>query len=68
MSKKTPNTKVVTVLDFMQGEIHVYTYLPKVLQEEYSDDIEEFIEAKGHSISSCQWLCTDTLSLTVHNT
>jgi hypothetical protein len=51
--------KYVTVLDFLVGEVAIYSY------EEDVEDLEEFIKDKGHDFSDCHWMATDTLKLTI---
>lgn len=53
--------RVLTVLDSFGkapgNKAKVYCYDVEGLVNEY----EDFIESKGHTLSCCQWLVTDTL-------
>jgi hypothetical protein len=57
--------KVVTVLDFLTAEVCIYRYSPSVLKKKYEDNIELFIQEKGHSLSNCEYMCADELTLKV---
>lgn len=52
--------KVVTVLDFSTGEIHIYRCPISV------EDVEQFLIGKGHRIEVIDYMCTKELILRVH--
>ena len=52
---------VVTVLDFETGEVHIYEYSHNL------EDVKDFISEQGHSVTNCQWLCTDKINLQIHS-
>lgn len=52
--------KAVTVLDFTLGEVCIYHY------EDSVEDLEAFIEEKGHRIKNCHWMATDKLILNIN--
>lgn len=58
--------KVVTVLDFRKGEVHVYQYDEMELHNKYKGDIELFIRKK-HDHSEYHYMCTDQLILQTHH-
>jgi len=46
------------VLDFTSGECFIYSVVPP--KEPPGDYCETIIENRGHSLSNCQWMLTDT--------
>lgn len=58
--------KSLVVLDFTTGEVHCYSYTLKELLKRFNDNLEEFIEYKGHRIKDCQWMCAEKLILQIH--
>ncbi len=50
-------TKLI-VLDFNKGITYIYT-LEKKLRDYKQENIEQFIEFKGHKINNCQWMITE---------
>ncbi|HOZ83187.1 MAG TPA: hypothetical protein PKU82_09710 [Bacteroidia bacterium] len=53
-------TKII-ILDFNTGEAHIYTYDSAEFPE-----AEDFVNSEGFQSSNCQWLTSDSLTLTIH--
>lgn len=51
----------VTVLDYSVDEVHIYKFFLHNIEE-----IEQYIETKGHKIKNCFWMISDDLNLTIH--
>jgi len=49
----------VIVLDFDSGEVHIY-YYPE------TEDVEKFIQEKGHRLSNSLFMTVDRLILHIH--
>ena len=47
--------KYITVLDFVNGRVYQYK-LNYVGPEMESEDFEEYITNKGHSLNNCEWM------------
>ena len=52
--------KYVTILDFAMADVHVFPF------DSNTTTAEEVMEANGHKESECQWMITDSFSITVH--
>ena len=48
--------KIITILDFGNGQVNVIQY-PSSLAFNFKDD-EEFLISKGFDVSNCQWMVT----------
>ena len=49
---------ILTVLDYTTGSVHIYEYKEPV-------DTELFMEEKGHKVSDCHHMTTETLNLKI---
>lgn len=51
----------VTVLDYSVDDINIYKFFLHDIEE-----MEEYIESKGHIIKNCSWMLSEELKLTIH--
>lgn len=52
--------KKLIVLDFITGEVHVYSF------KEGKKEPEEILIEKNHSVSNCEWMVALEFHLIVH--
>lgn len=47
--------KYLFILDFENGKVYRYN-----IEGEVQEDFEDFIIEKGHSLSNCEWMTTNS--------
>ena len=47
--------KYLFILDFEDGKVYRYN-----IEGEVQEDFEDFIIEKGHSLSNCEWMTTNS--------
>ena len=55
--------KYITVLDFVDGKVYQYKISAWGNSNDWNPDyesIEEYLTGKGHTVSSCEWMCHKT--------
>ena len=58
----------IAVLDFEKAEVHIYKNEQSAFFEDSDDNVEDFLENKGHKLSNCQWMTSenDELDIVIH--
>lgn len=53
--------KVIAILDFTSGEVHIHIYV-----NEKGLDAEEIVEELGYNSSQCHYMVTDSSKIKIH--